>query len=267
MGTLVTHGSATGIVISTGSQTEFGVIHSSLASIAKPKTPLQQSMDELGKQLSYISFGVIGVIVIVGVCQGRDWLEMGTIGVSLAVAAIPEGLPIIVTVTLALGVLRMASRRVIVRRLSGVETLGSVNVVCSDKTGTNELGPTDVGTLTMNHMTVTKIYTLENEDIIDIELSVKEITSLPTDSALKRLLRIGTPQPHSVDIGNLCNNAHPGEFNKLVGQATDVALLDLLDRLFIEDLRSVPPLPSKLTRRPTSASAKPPSPQTESGWE
>jgi P-type Ca2+ transporter type 2C len=135
MGTLVTHGTATGIVIATSEQTEFGLIHSSLSSIAKPKTPLQQSMDALGKQLSYISFVVIGVIVVIGVLQGRHWLEMTTIGVSLAVAAIPEGLPIIVTVTLALGVLRMASRRVIVRRLSGVETLGSVNVVCSDKTG------------------------------------------------------------------------------------------------------------------------------------
>jgi Ca2+-transporting ATPase len=135
MGTLVTHGSASGIVIATSSNTEFGSIHLSLAGIAKPKTPLQQSMDALGKQLSYVSFVVIGVIVVIGVLQGRHWLEMTTIGVSLAVAAIPEGLPIIVTVTLALGVLRMAARRVIVRRLSGVETLGSVNVVCSDKTG------------------------------------------------------------------------------------------------------------------------------------
>ena len=135
MGTLVTHGSASGIVVATASTTEFGIIHSSLSTIAKPKTPLQQSMDHLGKQLSYVSFVVIGVIVVIGVVQGRHWLEMTTIGVSLAVAAIPEGLPIIVTVTLALGVLRMAGKRVIVRRLSGVETLGSVNVVCSDKTG------------------------------------------------------------------------------------------------------------------------------------
>ena len=135
MGTLVTHGSGSGIVIATAATTEFGIIHSSLATIAKPKTPLQQSMDALGKQLSYVSFAVIGVIIVIGMIQGRHWLEMTTIGVSLAVAAIPEGLPIIVTVTLALGVLRMASKRVIVRRLSGVETLGSVNVVCSDKTG------------------------------------------------------------------------------------------------------------------------------------
>jgi P-type Ca2+ transporter type 2C len=135
MGTLVTHGSARGLVVATAQQTEFGLIHASLATISKPKTPLQQSMDHLGKQLSYVSFVVIGVIVVIGMVQGRHWLEMSTIGVSLAVAAIPEGLPIIVTVTLALGVLRMASKRVIIRRLSSVETLGSVNVVCSDKTG------------------------------------------------------------------------------------------------------------------------------------
>jgi P-type Ca2+ transporter type 2C len=135
MGTLVTHGSASGIVVATAGATEFGIIHSSLATIAKPKTPLQQSMDALGKHLSYISFVVIAVIVFIGVMQGRHWLEMTTIGVSLAVAAIPEGLPIIVTVTLALGVLRMAGRGVIVRRLNGVETLGSVKVICSDKTG------------------------------------------------------------------------------------------------------------------------------------
>jgi P-type Ca2+ transporter type 2C len=139
MGTLVTHGSARGLVVATAQQTEFGLIHASLATISKPKTPLQQSMDHLGKQLSLVSFVVIGVIVVIGMVQGRHWLEMSTIGVSLAVAAIPEGLPIIVTVTLALGVLRMASKRVIIRRLSSVETLGSVNVVCSDKTGMSTL--------------------------------------------------------------------------------------------------------------------------------
>jgi P-type Ca2+ transporter type 2C len=205
MGTLVTHGSARGIVVATGDQTEFGLIHSSLSTIAKPKTPLQQSMDHLGKQLSYVSFVVIGVIVVIGMVQGRDWLEMTTIGVSLAVAAIPEGLPIIVTVTLALGVLRMAGKRVIIRRLSSVETLGSVNVVCSDKTG--PIHPSNlhlhkslllctlltfegIGTLTLNHMTITKIYTLDTGEL-DVDKSIDLISSLPNDRAAKRLLRIG----------------------------------------------------------------------------
>ncbi len=135
MGTLVRSGYGQGLVIATGANTEFGNISASLQEIESPRTPLQLSMDRLGQELSYMSFVVIGVIMLVGLWQGRKWLEMFTIGVSLAVAAIPEGLPIIVTVTLALGVLRMAKQGAIVRRLPSVETLGSVNVVCSDKTG------------------------------------------------------------------------------------------------------------------------------------
>ena len=135
MGTLVRSGHGQGLVIGTGAGTEFGAISASLQEIDSPRTPLQLSMDRLGQELSYVSFAVIGLIVLVGLWQGRQLLEMFTIGVSLAVAAIPEGLPIIVTVTLALGVLRMAKKGAIVRRLPSVETLGSVNVVCSDKTG------------------------------------------------------------------------------------------------------------------------------------
>jgi Ca2+-transporting ATPase len=137
MGTLVRSGYGQGIVIGTGANTEFGAISASLQEIESPRTPLQISMDRLGKDLSYMSFGVIGFIGMVGLLRGWKFLEMFQIGVSLAVAAIPEGLPIIVTVTLALGVLRMSHRNAIVRRLPSVETLGSVNVVCSDKTGTN----------------------------------------------------------------------------------------------------------------------------------
>jgi P-type Ca2+ transporter type 2C len=135
MGTLVRSGYGQGIVIGTGSKTEFGAISASLREIESPRTPLQLSMDRLGKDLSYMSFGVIGFILLVGLLRGWSMLEMFQIGVSLAVAAIPEGLPIIVTVTLALGVLRMSKVNAIVRRLPSVETLGSVNVVCSDKTG------------------------------------------------------------------------------------------------------------------------------------
>lgn len=135
MGTLIRNGHATGVVIATGKETEFGVVFNMMKEVETRKTPLQAKMDELGKQLSVLSFGIIGVIMLLGVVQGRQWLEMFTIGVSLAVAAIPEGLPIVVTVTLALGVLRMSKRHVIIRKLPSVESLGSVNVICVDKTG------------------------------------------------------------------------------------------------------------------------------------
>lgn len=141
------------------------------------KTPLQISMNDLGKQLSMFSFGVIGVIVLIGLIQRRSWLDMFTIGVSLAVAAIPEGLPIVVTVTLALGVLRMASRKAIVKQLPSVETLGSVNVVCADKTGT----------LTLNQMTVTKVFTIEHEATFDYEYK----TPTTITKALQQTLKIG----------------------------------------------------------------------------
>ena len=111
MGTLVRDGHGSGIVVATAGQTVFGSVFEMMSDIEKPKTPLQQAMDKLGKDLSIFSFIVIGIICFIGIFQGRSWLDMFQISVSLAVAAIPEGLPIIVTVTLALGVLRMARQR------------------------------------------------------------------------------------------------------------------------------------------------------------
>jgi P-type Ca2+ transporter type 2C len=135
MGTLVRSGHGQGIVYATGGNTHFGTIAASVTETESPRTPLQLSMDSLGSQLSQASFAIIGVISLVGWFQGKGLLEIFTISISLAVAAIPEGLPIIVTVTLALGVHRMARHNAIVRKMPSVETLGSVNVVCSDKTG------------------------------------------------------------------------------------------------------------------------------------
>lgn len=108
-------------------------------------------MDQLGKQLSILVFAIVGIIFVLGALQGKPLLDMFTIGVSLAVAAIPEGLPIIVTVMLALGVTRMAKRQAIVRRLPAVEALGATTAICSDKTGT----------LMKNKMTVRRIFTTE----------------------------------------------------------------------------------------------------------
>ena len=238
MGTLVRSGYGQGIVIATGGKTEFGAISASLKEIESPRTPLQLTMDRLGQELSYMSMGVIALIVFVGLYQGRKLLDMFTIGVSLAVAAIPEGLPIIVTVTLALGVLRMAKRGAIVRKLPSVETLGSVNVVCSDKTGT----------LTMNHMTVTKLWHVDAAQPIEIH---KDVASTP-DSATRTILRIGNIAnnarlAHNIPasassaaiLSSTLGNVHGSVDNKSrwVGQPTDVAMLDLLDAYGEEDVR------------------------------
>ena len=135
MGTLVRSGYGQGIVFATGGQTHFGTIAASVSETESPRSPLQLSMDALGSQLSQASFVIIFFISLIGWLQGKKILDIFTISISLAVAAIPEGLPIIVTVTLALGVHRMARHHAIVRKMPSVETLGSVNVVCSDKTG------------------------------------------------------------------------------------------------------------------------------------
>lgn len=231
MGTLVRSGHGEGIVIATGGSTEFGTISLSLQEIEAPRTPLQHAMDLLGKQLSYMSFVVIGIIMVIGLLQGKKPLDLFTIGVSLAVAAIPEGLPIIVTVTLALGVLRMAKRGAIVRKLPSVETLGSVNVVCSDKTGT----------LTLSHMTVMKMWHFDAPKPMNIDFSAQ----IP--SALRNILR----------IGNVANNGRLGEIksgsaavlsstrdmsatstkSRWLGQPTDIAMLDLLDSFGEDDIR------------------------------
>lgn len=230
MGTLVRDGRGSGVVIGTGKSTEFGNVFTMMASIAKPKTPLQQSMDKLGKDLSYLSFGVIGCICLIGVVQGRSWLEMFTIGVSLAVAAIPEGLPIIVTVTLALGVLRMAKRRAIMRRLPSVETLGCVNVICSDKTGT----------LTMNHLTVTEAWTFDMAE----PLAIVDGSSAEDDYALRAALLIGS---------NCNNSVYVQQDRKLHGPPTDIALTEVLDKFGIEDPR---PTRQRVHETPFSSARK-----------
>ncbi|GAD99247.1 calcium/mangenease P-type ATPase, putative [Paecilomyces variotii No. 5] len=240
MGTLVRSGYGQGVVIATGPNTEFGSISASLQEIESPRTPLQLSMDRLGQELSYMSFGVIGLIVVIGLLQGRKLLEMFTIGVSLAVAAIPEGLPIIVTVTLALGVLRMAKRGAIMRRLPSVETLGSVNVVCSDKTGT----------LTMNHMTVTKMWHFDCTEPFEVH---KDITSLTPGPAARTVLRVGNiannarlsrvhaNSPASASsaavLSSTADSSSGSVKSRWVGQPTDVAILDLLDAFGEDDVR------------------------------
>ncbi|KAE8365287.1 hypothetical protein BDV27DRAFT_127232 [Aspergillus caelatus] len=257
MGTLVRSGYGQGIVIGTGAKTEFGSISASLQEIESPRTPLQLSMDRLGQELSYVSFGVIGLIVVIGLIQGRKLLDMFTIGVSLAVAAIPEGLPIIVTVTLALGVLRMAKRGAIMRRLPSVETLGSVNVVCSDKTGT----------LTLNHMTVTKMWHFDCPEPFEVHNDISSLTPGPAARTVlrvgniannARLSRVHANSPASASSAAVLSSTDdraPGTIrSRWVGQPTDVAILDLLDTFGEDDVRDR--ISARITETPFSSERK-----------
>lgn len=275
MGTLVRSGHGEGLVVGTGANTEFGAISASLQEIETPRTPLQLSMDRLGQELSYMSFAVIGLIMVLGLWQGRHLLEMFTIGVSLAVAAIPEGLPIIVTVTLALGVLRMAKKGAIVRRLPSVETLGSVNTVCSDKTGAAfpvislPCANTHLGTLTLNHLTVTKLWHFNAANVVEVN---KKLASSTSDPAIRTILRIGNiannarlsrahaDSPAAAASAALMSSAlgHDPHLSatksRWVGQPTDVAILDLLDAFGEDDVRDR--IGSRISETPFSSERK-----------
>ncbi|KAK4100595.1 calcium-transporting P [Parathielavia hyrcaniae] len=240
MGTLVKSGHGQGVVFATGGDTHFGTIATSVSGTESPRSPLQISMDDLGSQLSKASFVIIGLISLIGWLQGKKLLEIFTISISLAVAAIPEGLPIIVTVTLALGVHRMAKHNAIVRKMPKVETLGSVNVVCTDKTGT----------LTMNHMTTAKMWFFGNPSPFDVE-SDDEAAETKLDPAALRILRIGNIANNArlarkytengaaarAVLSSTQDRSHTATYTRWVGQPTDVAMLDLLDRFKEHDVR------------------------------
>ncbi|KAM8869615.1 calcium-transporting ATPase type 2C member 1 isoform 2-T2 [Spinachia spinachia] len=225
MGTLVRCGRAKGIVIGTGENSEFGEVFKMMQAEEAPKTPLQKSMDLLGKQLSLYSFGIIGVIMLVGWMQGKRILDMFTIGVSLAVAAIPEGLPIVVTVTLALGVMRMVKKQAIIKKLPIVETLGCCNVICSDKTGT----------LTKNEMTVTQLFTSDGLHA--------EVTGVGYNASGEVLLDGDVVHGFScpsiskiVEVGCVCNDSVIRNHNVL-GRPTEGALIALAMKMGLESLQ------------------------------
>jgi len=195
MGTMITRGSAKGVVVRTGMDTEMGKIADLIQNTGTMDTPLQHRLEQLGKILIVVALGLTVLVVLAGIFHGQPAYEMVLAGVSLAVAAIPEGLPAIVTIALALGVQRMIKRRAIVRKLPSVETLGCASVICSDKTGT----------LTQNKMTVTRLWmggrpldvTGEGYEPVGEVLEEGEQIDLKQDLSLRRLLQVAA----------LCNNA------------------------------------------------------------
>ncbi len=213
LGTTVVAGHAQARVVATGERTKFGQIAQLIKSIPDEPTPLQKQLTSLGKILAYLVLGASFFIFVVGIFKGADLLKMILTSVSLAVAVVPEGLPAVLTVTLALGVQRMTRKKAVVRRLSSIETLGSTNVICTDKTGT----------LTQNKMSVSHLYL----DFEIFDLSVKKTKLLDS------LIRIAV----------LANNANTlsriDESFEVVGEKTESSLLNLAHQLdySVENLR------------------------------
>lgn len=196
--TVVSYGRGEGIVVNTGMDTEIGTIAKNLEE-DKELTPLQERLEELGKVLGFIAVGVCVLIFAIAYLQGKDLFDMFLTAISLAVAAIPEGLAAIVAIVLALGVTRMSKRNAIVKRLPAVETLGSVNIICTDKTGT----------LTQNKMTVMEFYTFENREEVKTE-RIEDINSTEKD-LIKTFV--------------LCNDA-TFEDDEGTGDPTEIALVE-----------------------------------------
>ena len=208
MSTMATYGRGEGVVVATGMETEIGKIAKILDEDESTLTPLQIKLDELGKILGYIAMGICAVIFVVGIIQKRPILEMFMTSISLAVAAIPEGLVAIVAIVLAMGVNKMSKKNAIVRKLPAVETLGAVNIICSDKTGT----------LTQNKMTVVKTYTLDN------------LRNVPSEG---RDFVANNDETELIRSFVLCSDASI-DSGQDIGDPTEVALVVLGDRFNLE---------------------------------
>ena len=203
---LITYGRGKGIVVETGMNTEVGKIAQIINSTEEGTTPLQEKLNKLGKTLGIVALAICAIIFIVGMLYGKEPIHMFMTAVSLAVAAIPEGLAAVSTIVLAIGVQRMVKKNAIVKKLPAVETLGSASVICSDKTGT----------LTQNKMTVEKIF------YNDYLISMRD--NIAIDSELEKLIYISM----------LCNDTKVGADNELTGDPTETALIDMGMKLNID---------------------------------
>lgn len=225
MSTIVTYGRGEGIVTATGMNTEIGRIAAMITESKEELTPLQKRLGELGKVLSILSLGLCAALFAIAVIQKRNILDMLITAISLAVAAVPEGLPAVVTICLALSVTRMVRVNTIVRRLPSVETLGAVSVVCSDKTGT----------LTQNKMTVEKCF-LNQREYGTGELNAREQAdffrgmTLCNDAVLRPADKTGNkgrmPKPQQ-RRSQLRAASMESEAGSRIGDPTELALLDL----------------------------------------
>ncbi|OPA75289.1 magnesium-transporting ATPase [Paenibacillus selenitireducens] len=201
-GCLVTNGRGKAVVVETGMNTEMGKIAGLLNSTKKTKTPLQKRLHELGKKLSIIAIASGLVVFLIGLYHGETAMEMLMTAVSLAVAAVPETLPVIVTITLAFGVQNMVKKNAIIRRIPAVEALGSASVICSDKTGT----------LTQNRMSIQQLWAVEHDPV--------EATAAFTDAENELLTMLSLANNASIETND-------GE-ERIIGDPTESAIIRLL---------------------------------------
>ncbi|MRN52462.1 calcium-translocating P-type ATPase, SERCA-type [Paenibacillus sp. LC-T2] len=212
MSSSVTYGRGVGVVTATGMETEVGKIAGYISEEESEVTPLQKKLDELGKYFTYIILGVCVIIFAVGILEGRELLDMLLTSISLAVAAIPEGLPAIVTIILALGVQRMAKRKAIIRKLPAVETLGSTEIICSDKTGT----------LTLNKMTVEKLHI--NGTTIE---ATEALSSMPGGELMLQAMTLCNDSSIEAGEGKSAEESGKTRSGKaIIGDPTETALVD-----------------------------------------
>jgi Ca2+-transporting ATPase len=210
-GTGVTRGAGEGVVVATGMNTELGHISALVEEAEAEFTPLEKRLDQLGRKLIWVTLGIIAIVAIAGILRGREVVLMIETAVALAVAAIPEGLPIVATIALARGMMRMARRQALVSRLAAVETLGSTNVICTDKTGT----------LTENQMTVTKLVLSGNTFHVSGE--GLQVTGEFRQNGTAVSAAETTLLSQALRVGVLCNNATLN--GDAIGDPVEVALL------------------------------------------
>ncbi|MGB9809725.1 MAG: cation-translocating P-type ATPase, partial [Caldanaerobacter sp.] len=246
MGTVVTKGNGKAVVTATGMQTEMGKIAGMMKEIEGEETPLQKRLNKLGKVLVVLALFICGIVTVMGIIRGEPIYYMFLSGVSLAVAAIPEGLPAVVTISLAIGVQRMLKRNALIRKLPAVETLGCTNVICTDKTGT----------LTENKMTVTKVFC--DEEIFDVRGKENE-------ELIKKKNLYGSALRKMLEIGALCNNVKVKkesikigrevlEEDKYIGDPTEAAIFSFSLKLgisqdFLNKIKRIEEIPFDSERK------------------
>ncbi|MEX1301425.1 MAG: cation-transporting P-type ATPase, partial [Desulfotignum sp.] len=215
-GTALTQGSGSGVVVATGMYTQLGHI-SRLAEGAQEEalTPLEKRLNKLGQKLIWVTLGIAALIGVTGVMAGKDLVVIFKTSVALAVAAIPEGLPIVATIALARGMWRMAKKNALVNRLSAVETLGSTSIICADKTGT----------LTENKMTVSTLVLVDSQEVMHVRWDADEDPPFSVEKDGKADDSLTTHMTDIMTIGMLCSNAQLSENGEDVGDPMELALL------------------------------------------